>query len=270
MWQLSGSDLPGTSYLFGTMHVHDSRAFFQMPLLQQCLAECEVFVAEYNLDETLNASGSLVHHFVSTEPWVPDLGVKKFQKIRKSLLKATGFDIEPYQQLLPFFIVQQLSIQMLPFQEDQPLDVALWTHARETGKQMEGLESFEGQLEYIHRIPLQKQIKMLVDFGRNITTLRKHYLHLVHLYQQQEIYRLHRSLKKQSGHFRKLLLYERNFKMAARIVEYCQANRAFIAVGAGHLTGGKGLLRLLKHKGIDVKAVTGNHLLNQQNLPAES
>lgn len=255
LWQLSGSELPGNSYLFGTMHVHDSRAFALMPLLEKYIAACDRFVAEYNLAETREVSEEVLQLLASPIPWAEQLGERKFQKIRRILKKTTGIDVEQYRKLLPFFIVQQLSHRILPFQEDMPLDLRLFTYAEKLGKELAGIESWEGQFNYIQNIPIEKQIKMLVDFARHPASVRKQYKRLIALYQQQDIYRLHRSLKKQSGHYRKKLLYERNFKMADRIHELCQTGRTFTAVGAGHLTGGKGLIRLLKHKGLTVKAV---------------
>ena len=237
------------------MHVHDSRAFGLMPLLERCIGECDRFVAEYNLAETIAGSEEVLQLLASPVPWAEQLGEKKFQKIRKILYKATGVDISLQRNLLPFFIVQQLSHRILPFQEDMPLDLRLYTYAEKLGKELAGIESWEGQFNYIRNIPIEKQIKMLVDFARHPASIRKQYKHLIALYQQQDIYRLHKSLKKQSGHYRKKLLYERNYKMADRIHGFCQTGATFTAVGAGHLTGGKGLIRLLKHKGLKVKAV---------------
>ena len=43
--------------------------------------------------------------------------------------------------------------------------------------------------------------------------------------------------------------------MANRITGMIQESSSFIAIGAGHLSGSKGVLRLLKKNGIDVRQV---------------
>jgi uncharacterized protein YbaP (TraB family) len=54
---------------------------------------------------------------------------------------------------------------------------------------------------------------------------------------------------------RKLLLYERNTIMAERFAEIARQESLFCAVGAGHLSGKKGLLRLLKKEGFKVRPI---------------
>lgn len=243
------------------MHVRDARAFHLLPLLKRYIGECEQFAAEYNLNESMQPDKDLMDSLLSPLSWTDFLGTKKFQKIRKILHKTTGCDIEHYRQLMPFLVVQQLSAKMLGEDESQPLDAWLWNYAQQAGKELTGLESFEGQLQYIRNIPIEKQLKILVDFARHPAAARKHHEHLIGLYWQQEIYRLHRSLKKKSGHFRKVLLYKRNFRMAETIETLCRQKTTFVAVGAGHLSGGKGLIRLLKQKGFRLRPAAPQSLL---------
>ena len=54
---------------------------------------------------------------------------------------------------------------------------------------------------------------------------------------------------------RKVLLYDRNQTMVHQFMEFAQYNSIFAAVGAGHLAGAKGMLRLLKQKGYQVRPV---------------
>ena len=61
--------------------------------------------------------------------------------------------------------------------------------------------------------------------------------------------------KRSSRGLRSLLIYERNERMAARFAELAFEKTTFAAVGAAHLDGKKGLLRLLKMGGFSVKHV---------------
>jgi uncharacterized protein YbaP (TraB family) len=54
---------------------------------------------------------------------------------------------------------------------------------------------------------------------------------------------------------RKALLFDRNKIMARRFAEMARQNSLFCAVGAGHLAGQKGMLRLLKKQGFKVRAI---------------
>jgi uncharacterized protein YbaP (TraB family) len=55
--------------------------------------------------------------------------------------------------------------------------------------------------------------------------------------------------------FNQRLLYERNTRMAERMRPQLEAGSAFVAVGALHLYGEKGLLSLLERDGYRVSRV---------------
>ncbi len=74
-------------------------------------------------------------------------------------------------------------------------------------------------------------------------------------YADGEIQALYQSAKKDAKGMRKILLYRRNKLMAKRFGEIARTQSLFCAVGAGHLAGGKGMLRLLKKAGFKVKPI---------------
>ena len=55
--------------------------------------------------------------------------------------------------------------------------------------------------------------------------------------------------------YRDRLLLDRNRRMFERMLPLVQRGNAFIAVGAGHLVGEDGLLRLLERRGFRVQSV---------------
>jgi uncharacterized protein YbaP (TraB family) len=75
------------------------------------------------------------------------------------------------------------------------------------------------------------------------------------LYLEGDIQKLYKATKKGSGKLRKILLFNRNKIMANRIDQFAKEETFFAAIGAGHLGGEKGVLRLLKLKGWKVKPV---------------
>ena len=61
--------------------------------------------------------------------------------------------------------------------------------------------------------------------------------------------------KKSLGKSRNHLLYKRNERLADRMVTIGKESSLFAAVGAAHLWGKFGVIRLLKKKGFQVKPV---------------
>ena len=68
---------------------------------------------------------------------------------------------------------------------------------------------------------------------------------------------------------RRILLYKRNYIITDSISKHAQGSSVFCAVGAGHLHGYKGILRLLKHKGFKVKPVKKDSLVGQMSRPGK-
>lgn len=236
------------------MHVQDLRAFSNLSFIQEKISECDSFAAEFHLDRTSNeaAQKMTLPEGVSLKDLIPR---KKYLKTRRILLKATGLDLDFFIQTSPFMVTGLIGSQLLGKEMPQSLDEYLWNFAKNNDKNLLGIETFDEQMEVLEKIPLRTQVKMLLGLSSNINSFRKHTLHLAELYQNGEFQRLSKSVKKNAKGLRKLLLYHRNEVMADRIFELVKSETLFAAVGAGHLGGGKGVIRLLKKKGLTLKPV---------------
>lgn len=253
-WQLSDPGLIKETFLLGTMHVQDLRAFSNLEFIKEKIDSADAFAAEYHLgDKNMGLAAKLgLPAGVSLNGLIPE---KKYFKLRKIILKSTGIDLDYFQNISPFMLTGLIGSQLLGKHMPQSLDEHLWNYARDHNKTMLGIETFEEQIQVLEQIPLDDQVKMLLGLGKNINRFRKHTLHSANLYQQGKFKQLTKSVIKNAGKLRKVLVYQRNEIMADRIHALAQGQRLFATVGAGHLGGGKGVLRLLKRKGVKVSPV---------------
>jgi uncharacterized protein len=237
------------------MHVRDERAFTMTDQVLPLIDACDAFAAEFHLQELSapeNGQRIILPQGTSLEDYMTP---RKFSKIRRILLKTADIDLLMFKDALPFVIVNLVGAQMLQAERPVALDAYLWDYAHGAGKAMHGIETFGQQLKTLDSIPVKKQVKMLLGTVRNISGYRRKIHHYASLYQRGELRLLHKLMKKSSGGLRKLLLYDRNVVMAQRIEDLAGQTSVFAAVGAGHLLGGKGLIRLLKKRGMKVKPV---------------
>ncbi len=190
---------------------------------------------------------------VTLKDFLPE---KKYQKTRKVLLKSTGLDLNFFVHASPFLLTGLISAQLLGKEMPKPLDEQLWAFASSRSKRLLGIETFEEQMDILEKIPLDAQVKMLTGLISRLNNFRRHTLHMADLYQKGELQRLSKSVLKNAKGFRKILLYHRNEVMADRIFELIQTTSLFTAIGAGHLGGGKGVIRLLKAKGVRLRPVS--------------
>ena len=255
LWKILDTNLPAPSYVFGTMHVRDQRAFARLDPVLEAIQSCAAFATEFNLEEAkLNADPAALN-LPNGQAIDQLLGEKKYQKARKALLKMTGMDIEPLKHLQPIMLTNVLSESVLAREMAFSMDEFLWRFATEQEKIRLGVETYQEQMEILHQIPMKIQLKSLIDISKNFKKYRKKILKTTTLYEEQNIQQLYKSTKKSLGKLRKLMLYDRNKIMAERIGKMAQEQPTVAAIGAAHLAGKKGVLRLLKKQGFKIKAV---------------
>lgn len=254
LWSLS-KDLSKASYLMGTMHVRDVRAFQNYETAVELISYCKYYYAEMDLHQAellQNPSDFFMPEGINL---IALIGERKYRKIQKSLKQSFGFELDYHQHLLPFIITNIVAENILQNDHQQPLDHILWKFAEGAGLEMGGLESFVEQRSIMKKIPLAFQLKSLKDLAKNPSRFRKNLLKLVDYYLDENIHLLFKLSKKSLGKLRKLMLYDRNYLMANRMSSLMDQGQCFFAVGAAHLDGQKGVLNILKQGGIKLKPV---------------
>ena len=249
LWKLAGEGLPGPSYLFGTMHVRDQRAFLRLGRVYSAMEECDGFAAEFHLEETENTLQANSMQLPNNQRISDFLPKNRFERYRTALLKSTGLDLVQFDRMLPFMTVNLVTEQLLGRDMPEPLDQHLWAFAKKQGKSLHGIETLEEQLQVLRKISLEEQMKMLEGLCSNIGNFRHYLLRLAALYEASEVQALYKMVKKNSKSLRPMMIYQRNEVMASRIASMVRERRMFLAIGAAHLGGGKGVLRLLKKQG---------------------
>ena len=88
---------------------------------------------------------------------------------------------------------------------------------------------------------------------QNTTKYKQKLKKIVDYYEKQRLSLLYKNSMKSLGKLKKILVYDRNIRISETITEQINVGSLFIAVGAGHLPGKYGIIRLLKQKGFTVK-----------------
>ncbi len=255
LWRLEAPDLPFVSYLFGTMHVRDQRAFGYLDLLDTHLQNCSVYAAEMNLDE-MNQSVLASSMDLPDGQRLSDLLPEKWQKrLNKLLQRQLGMGLPFFDRNQPILVSNLLTESLLSAEMPASLDMTLWQMAKAKDKITLGIESFEEQMRILKQISLDQQLKSLKWLVKNFKSFRKQLFKLTHYYEKSDIKALYKATRKQAKGMRKLMIFDRNYLMADRIGQLAREQNAFVSIGAGHLAGGKGVLRLLKQQGFKVKPI---------------
>jgi uncharacterized protein len=257
LWRIIPPDGGAPSYLFGTMHVRDLRAFGWLELAKARMAECTSFATEFDFSEADPVAlatalslpeGKTLKDYLSRGAW------KLLEHYAQKKLKTSADNLQ-YQH--PMTVSTMLSTAFMAEEMSHSLDETLWHHAHTLGKKTTGVETFADQIDTLHRIPFELHVTGLVWMLKNHKRQHRRLKKMMDRYAKGEIQALYKSAKKDAKGMRKVLLYRRNRLMAKRFAEIAETETLFCAVGAGHLAGEKGMLRLLKKAGFKVKAVAG-------------
>lgn len=254
LWRVKDPETGRSSFLFGTMHVRDLRAFGWLDLAKKHIGECEIFATEFDFAEAdTSALASAL-----TLPEGMDLSQHLKPGVWKNLdryARKMGLSAEVFRTQHPMSVSTALSMSFLLEESMHSLDETLWQYARAQGKRTTGVETFADQLVTLELIPFELHIKgltwLLKNHQRHKTRLHK----MMRRYAEGDIQQLYKSARRDAKGMRKVLLYRRNKEMSKRFAALARESTLFCAVGAGHLAGAKGMLRLLKKAGFKIEAV---------------
>lgn len=255
LWKIQQPENPQVSYLFGTMHVRDLRAFEWLELAKKHLAECEVFATEFDFSEADPSVLSAALELPGDADLEKLLSPRSWKNLDRYAQANLGASAENFRFQHPMMVSTALSMAILAAESAYSLDETLWRYAKSLGKETAGVETFSGQIETLHRIPFKQHVKSLTWLLKNRSRHKKRLQKMLQCYARADIQTLYQSAKKDAKGMRKALLFRRNKLMAKRFAEISAVRSLFCAVGAGHLAGGKGMLRILKQAGFLIKPV---------------
>lgn len=239
LWSLQPPE-GAISYLFGTMHISDRRVYQFCNHLYPFIDRTEVYVGEMDLELTVVQPPAPVYDMHS------HLSPGAYLKLRRQLRKSFDLDIDQYAHLHPLLIMSAMTQLVLQNDHALSLDEHLWKYARKHNLETVGLESVDEQVSLLHSIKTEKLYAQIKKIGSHPSLIRKFTNKTLNLYLRGEIHALYKLTKASMQHLRKEIIYDRNIRMVERILNYDLNRPYFIAVGAGHLSGFKGLISLLR------------------------
>jgi uncharacterized protein YbaP (TraB family) len=258
LWKI---EAPGArpSYLFGTIHVDDPRVTALPAPVVRALDGSDRFVMEALLDGDSLAQMAKAMYFDDDRTLEQVIGRDLYAATREAL-KARGIPDATVAKQKPWAVMMALS--MPAPKTGEFLDLVLETRAAKQEKPIAGLETMAEQIAVFNDLPMPDQVALLKETVRAQPDLEKDYGELIRAYLARDLRTLAQiSDKHDPGEDRLYravtdrLLTRRNARMRQRMVPFLKQGNAFIAVGAAHLAGDRGLLNLLEKAGYRVTPI---------------
>jgi uncharacterized protein len=253
LWEVSGNGLTCPSYLFGTIHLQDKRAFNFNPAVLQKIQESDAFVME--VEPTTDSKRAVVQSIYLREgQTIENLYSKAdYAHFRTIIFDQLGTDITRINNIKPIVLLQMVSSQFDHKDMNNIVDDSLYHAATKHKKPIHSLETIEDQLCLLDLIPAQSVLEYLKSMQAGKTSMED----FIKAYQSEDISKI-LELTEKDAYMEPLLyrfLQDRNLKMSNKLQELMKQKSVFTAIGAAHLAGKTGILKLLEYQGYTVRPV---------------
>ncbi len=263
LWQISGKDLAKPSYLYGTIHMICKDDASLGDSLISAIQRSDRVYFEVDMDNIMEMVSALKAFEMKNDTTLADLLSKEdYEKVKEFMESKGGLlpfsKLETYKPLLASSLLMETGVGC---DDAVAMEQLIMEVAKENKKRIEGLETMAYQASIFDSIPYKIQAEQLLKYvteGGAQSEADKQFRQLVEAYKEQDIEKLGEFVTADDsgiGNFEDVLIYNLNRSWVEKLKTLMPERSLTIAVGAGHLAGEKGLIKLLRKEGYTVKPV---------------
>ena len=266
LWRIEGGPSDRPSYLFGTVHFSDPRVLVLPDPVQEAFDASDKVALEVAGFEGLEADVAKAMVLNDGRTLDQIVGEALFADVSGALARH-GFGREELRAIKPWAVYVFLTLPSAELKRAARgipyLDQWLEAEALRQGKAVVGLETMEQHLAVLTGLPEAVQLAVLrsaVEYAGKTDELQER---LIQYYLDRDMAGIQQSMVEPALQsdptitrlFLDRLINLRNRKIVERVDSLLQDGGAFVAVGALHLPGRAGILRLLERNGYRIERV---------------
>lgn len=276
LYRIDGNGLEKPSYIVGTYHLAPSTFVDSIPGARAAFDAVEQVYGEVDMLETLKPENMEKMQKVMMLPEGTTLSSlldkEQMDRLNALLREVMGVDMTneavaaQLDKLSPSTLETQISL--LVYMKNMPtldvtsmIDTYFQQEAVKKGKGIGGLETADFQMEVLYGASLEKQVKSLMCFVDNFQDGVEMAEFITAAYFAQDLEQLEElNLEEQedecsSPEDNEKLIYGRNADWVKKMPEIMKAKPTLFVVGAFHLCGERGVLKMLEAQGYTVEGV---------------
>ena len=264
LWKVTGKGLKHPSYLFGTHHLISIQFLDSIPGLFKAFNQCETVVGEMvmnNIDATSKIQQAAI---MPDHKRINDLlNDEEYKLVDTELESVLKFGLKDVSILNPTLILtiyeMEIYKKLTGFKEGSQSDTYFQLVATEKEKKVIGLENIDQQISFLYGTgSLKRQADILVETIKKKDSIIQEMNTLTKLYKSGKLEKLI-DLSKGKGNITDMtpeefakLVDNRNADWMTKLPAYFKQSSCFVAVGAMHLGGKNGLIKLFEKEGYKV------------------
>lgn len=258
LWKISGKGLKSPSYLFGTIHATCDATLDANTL--KALDETKQLYLELDMDDKSMQMQMLKYMKMKDgEKLSTILTPEEFNIVDEFLKKNINMSAKMFDTFKPFMVSTMLLPKLLDC-EFQSVESELMKVTKTQEEAVFGLEKIEDQMKVFDAISYKIQAEELLKTAKSDLSKEKiEFQKMMTIYQEKDIEGMLKMMNdsdnKITSENQDVLLNDRNKNWIPIITKTVQEKPTFFGVGAGHLAGDEGVIKLLRKKGYKVEAV---------------
>ena len=263
LWKISGNGMAKPSYLFGTIHMLCADDAVLSPAMLKAIRDCDEVYLEVDMDNLFEMFGVMNKMKMKGDTTLRDLlNDADYKKVKDHFEKKGS--LLPFSMLetyKPILAASTLEQGALPCDNTAMMEQVIMNEAKENKKTIRGLETMSYQAGILDSIPYKLQAEQLLGYinsadngGDEDQQLKE----MFDAYKKQDLNKLEELMvatEAGMAGFTDILLYNRNQNWVKKLKLLLTEKSLLIAVGAGHLPGEKGVIKLLRKEGYQVTPV---------------
>ncbi|MGX8712990.1 MAG: TraB/GumN family protein [bacterium] len=277
LYRISGNGLQAPSYIVGTYHLAPSTFVDSIPGLRAAFAACKQVYGEVDMIETLKPENVAKMQEAMSLPEGKTLSSilnkEQMDRLNALMREIMGVDMnneavaEQLDKLSPMVLETQLTlltymknVQFLDIND--MIDTYFQREAIKEGKTVNGFETADFQMDVLYGAPLEEQVEGLMCFVDNYQDMVEMAEFITAAYFAQDLEQLEDLNKEEqegacAGNSveNDKLIYDRNDNWVKAMPDIMSENPTLFVVGAFHLCGNRGVLRMLEEKGYNIESV---------------
>jgi uncharacterized protein YbaP (TraB family) len=255
-WAIS-RDGQSVGFLLGTIHSEDPRVLDFPDSFISELSGNEVFAMEMVPDlPTLTRLTEYMHYQDGTT-LESVIGSERFNRLLMAL-KSYQVPQDWIRKMKVWAAMMTLSVP--PPESGFFMDFSLSLRAAGAGLKVMGLETLEDQLSFLEEMPMEQQLQLLDEALESYHRVEEIHDQMVEDYLSGDVQALRRQAEQQLDllepgtrqYFMEQGIDARNGRMLESLLLQLEDKRVFVAVGALHLPGEKGIVELLRQSGFSL------------------
>ncbi|MDI1255093.1 MAG: TraB/GumN family protein [Flavobacterium sp.] len=257
LWKISKKGVK-TSYLYGTIHATCDSVLDKN--VETAMKATKQLYLEIDMDDSGLQAAMMKDMNMKDGQTLDQLASKEdYEALSKFMEDEMEIPIQYIKSIKPFFI----SAMFIPKILDCPMQ-SVEEHLMKIGKSQHedifGLETVEEQMHVFDAIPYKDQMDELVKSANdNLANDKKDFQEMLAIYKAKDLDKMLEmseiSENKLTSKFEAELLTNRNKNWIPRIENIIKNTPTFFGVGAAHLGGENGVIKLLRKQGYKVEAV---------------